>query len=182
MTRGKSESLIAPQSSILLLLEGLLFTQNFMGCLTYYCNAFKEPLEFDVQLYNIALYILLGALLLFIVLAIIGLYLFVKGSTDNKTNELALYRSLGYKSTHIFYILFSEYMVFRFISVILGSFITVVVEHFFVNPYLYSLVGNSIMEIKTSVNIFDVVAILLFFIAVLFLYAERLSDVQSILI
>ena len=33
MTRGKSESLIAPQSSILLLLEGLLFTQNFMGCL-----------------------------------------------------------------------------------------------------------------------------------------------------
>ena len=32
MTRGKSESLIAPQSSILLLLEGLLFTQNFMGC------------------------------------------------------------------------------------------------------------------------------------------------------
>ncbi|MGO5081586.1 hypothetical protein ACTQ3L_06200, partial [Oscillospiraceae bacterium LCP25S3_E4] len=32
LTRGKSESLIAPQSSILLLLEGLLFTQNFMGC------------------------------------------------------------------------------------------------------------------------------------------------------
>ena len=35
MTRDKSESLIAPQSSILLLLEGLLFTQNFMGCLTF---------------------------------------------------------------------------------------------------------------------------------------------------
>ena len=33
MTRGKSESLIAPQSAVLLLLEGLLFTQNFMGCL-----------------------------------------------------------------------------------------------------------------------------------------------------
>ena len=32
MTRGKSESLIAPQSAIPLLLEGLLFTQNFMGC------------------------------------------------------------------------------------------------------------------------------------------------------
>ena len=32
MTRGKSESLMAPQSTILLLLEGLLFTQNFMGC------------------------------------------------------------------------------------------------------------------------------------------------------
>ncbi|MDD6434232.1 MAG: ABC transporter permease [Ruminococcus bromii] len=140
---------------------------------TYYCNAFQEPLNFDVQLYNIALYILLGALLLFIVLAIIGLYLFVKESTDNKTNELALYRSLGYKSTHIFYILFSEYMVFGFISVVLGSFITVAVEHFFVNPYLYSLVGNSIMEIKTSVNIFDVVAILLFFIAVLFVVCRK---------
>ena len=33
LTRGKSESLIAPQSTILLLLERLLFTQNFMGCL-----------------------------------------------------------------------------------------------------------------------------------------------------
>ena len=32
MTRGKSESLITPQSAVLLLLEGLLFTQNFMGC------------------------------------------------------------------------------------------------------------------------------------------------------
>ena len=31
MTRGKSESLITPQSAVLLLLEGLLFTQNFMG-------------------------------------------------------------------------------------------------------------------------------------------------------
>ena len=33
LTRGKSESLITPQSAVLLLLEGLLFTQNFMGCL-----------------------------------------------------------------------------------------------------------------------------------------------------
>ena len=32
MTRGKSESLITPQSAVLLLLEGVLFTQNFMGC------------------------------------------------------------------------------------------------------------------------------------------------------
>ncbi|MGO5081160.1 hypothetical protein ACTQ3L_04010, partial [Oscillospiraceae bacterium LCP25S3_E4] len=38
LTRGKSESLIAPQSSILLLLEGLLFTQNFMGCRTKWYN------------------------------------------------------------------------------------------------------------------------------------------------
>ena len=31
MTRGKSESLITQQSAVLLLLEGLLFTQNFIG-------------------------------------------------------------------------------------------------------------------------------------------------------
>lgn len=31
MTRGNSESLITPQSAVLLLLERLLFTQNFMG-------------------------------------------------------------------------------------------------------------------------------------------------------
>lgn len=140
---------------------------------TNYCNVYQEPLNFDVRLYNIALYILLGALLLFIVLAIIGLYLFVKGSSDNRTNELALYRSLGYKSTHIFYILFSEYMIFGFISIILGSFITMAVEHFVVNSYLYSLVGNSIMEIKTSVNIFEVGIILFFFIAVLFVVCRK---------
>ena len=40
MTRGKSGSLIAPQSSVLLLLEGLLFTQNFMGCQE---NGFSNP-------------------------------------------------------------------------------------------------------------------------------------------
>ena len=44
MTRGKSESLIAPQSSILLLLEGLLFTQNFMGC-RYRCSCGKRFAE-----------------------------------------------------------------------------------------------------------------------------------------
>ena len=33
LTRGKSESLITPPSAVLLLLEGLLFTRNFMWCL-----------------------------------------------------------------------------------------------------------------------------------------------------
>ncbi len=45
MTRGKSESLITPQSAVLLLLEGLLFTQNFMGCpISYDNSASSAPL------------------------------------------------------------------------------------------------------------------------------------------
>ena len=39
MTRGKSESLITPQSAVLLLLEGLLFTQNFMGVPEYHSKS-----------------------------------------------------------------------------------------------------------------------------------------------
>ena len=42
LTRGKSESLITPQSAVLLLLEGLLFTQNFMGC--QICNKYISTL------------------------------------------------------------------------------------------------------------------------------------------
>ena len=42
LTRGKSESLITQQSAVLLLLEGLLFTQNFMGCL---CKLHFYPLS-----------------------------------------------------------------------------------------------------------------------------------------
>ena len=44
LTRGKSESLITPQSAVLLLLEGLLFTQNFMGCLRLSARIFQYGL------------------------------------------------------------------------------------------------------------------------------------------
>lgn len=49
LTRGKSESLIAPQSAVLLLLEGLLFTQNFMGC----PKIRKETITMDTLIFTI---------------------------------------------------------------------------------------------------------------------------------
>lgn len=121
----------------------------------------------DADSYNIALVILLAALVFFVALVIAGLYMFLKNNISSRTNELALYRSLGYKSKHLFSIIFYEHLFFGVLSLALGVAVAVLLNHLVVNPYLFSLVGNTIMEMTVSVAVWQVACIAVFFLVIL---------------
>ena len=136
-------------------------------------NAYIQPSMIDVEIYHISLIILLISLAFFILLVILGFYIFLKSNINNRTSELALYRALGYKNRHIFSILLSEYLLFGSISIVLGILLTVIVNKVFVNPYLYSLFGNTLMEMKISLSIVQEIAIVIFFISILLLVCKK---------
>ena len=78
-------------------------------------------LNFDSQSYNIALIIIIGSIVFFALFVIAGQYMFVKSNISRRTEELALYRSLGYKSNQLFYIIFAEYFLIGIISIAVGT-------------------------------------------------------------
>ncbi len=136
-------------------------------------NAYIQPSMVDGDVYNIALFILWISLVFFVLLVVIGFYVFLKSNINNRIAELALYRALGYKNKHIFYILISEYLLFGLVSIILGILLTLVVGKAFVNPYLYGLFGNTLMEMKISINIVQEIAIIIFSISILLLVCRK---------
>lgn len=125
------------------------------------CSVYENMALVDADTYNVALYILFATLAVFLILVFLGFYLFLKNNIINRTNELALYRSLGYKSKHIFYILFTEHLLLGLFSFLSGVIITVLLNYFAINPYLYSLVGNTIMEMTSVITAESVLCVLL---------------------
>ena len=105
----------------------------------------------------------------FIVMVVFGFFMFAKNNVNSRTNELALYRSLGYKSKQIFYIIFSEYLFLGLISIAVGIITTMLLNSIFVNPYLFTLVGNTIMEMTVSITLTQIVFIIMLFILILLL-------------
>ncbi len=136
-------------------------------------NAYIQPSMIDGEVYHIALIILFISLVFFVLLVILGFYIFLKSNINNRTSELALYKSLGYKNKHIFSILLSEYLLFGSISIIFGILLTIIVNKAFVNPYLYSLFGNTLMEMEISLGIVQEIAIVVFFVSVLLLVCQK---------
>lgn len=136
-------------------------------------TAYRQPRLIDSETYNTALYILLAMLAFFIVMVVLGFFMFVKNNVNGRTDELALYRSLGYKSKHIFYILFSEHLLFGILSLALSVLITVLLDILVVNPYLETLVGNTIMSMTVAVNPIEVFVIFLFFVSILFIVCRN---------
>lgn len=112
---------ISSDKSYKILIDDAKNTDNALSKVSDYCVAYKESLSFDADSFNVALYILIASLISFFALVVIGFFLFLKNNVDSRTEELALYRSLGYKSRHIFYILFSEHLLFGSLSIILGT-------------------------------------------------------------
>lgn len=76
-------------------------TETALQELSDICNVYKRTDVINVQTYNTAMYISLATAVLFIAFVIVG-FLFFKNNISNRTNELALYRALGYKTKHIF--------------------------------------------------------------------------------
>lgn len=129
--------------------------------------AYESSVNIDSDAYNIAMIIMLVALIFFLLLVISGFFLTLKSNISARTNEFALYRAVGYKSKHIYYIIFAEHLIFIVLTLILGVCFTVLLNYAVVNPYLYQLVGNTIMEMTVGISPFYILLIAFFYIAAL---------------
>ncbi len=115
-------------------------------------NSYRPKLPFDVESFNTAFVILLGSTAFFVVLTVFGFYMFLKGNVNARTNELALYRAMGFNSKNLFKIIAGEHLVLTWLSIILGAGVFYSLAYFVVNPYLYSFLGSTYMEMTINSN------------------------------
>ncbi len=126
-----------------------------------------QSLPIDTDSYNTAFIVLILLFILLIILVISGLFMILQSNIRKQTNELALYRSLGYKSLDLFKILFLEYLVFGVLSIALGIVIAWILNLFIVTPYIVKLVGGTIMEMTPNITFASIVCFVAFFIIIL---------------
>lgn len=160
---------ISSDKSYIILIDNAENTEKALDDVLFIRTAYRQPSMIDADTYNTALYILLAMLAFFIVMVVFGFFMFAKNNVNSRTNELALYRSLGYKSKQIFYIIFFEYLFLGLISIAVGIITTMLLNSIFVNPYLFTLVGNTIMEMTVSITLTQIVFIIMLFILILLL-------------
>ncbi len=115
-------------------------------------NSYRPKLPFDVESFNTAFVILLGSTAFFVVLTVFGFYMFLKGNVNARTNELALYRAMGFNSKNLFKIIAGEHLVLTLLSIILGAGAFYCLTYFVVNPYLMSFLGGTYMEMAVDSN------------------------------
>ena len=96
----------------------------------------------------------------------------MKNNISNRTNELALYRALGYKTKHIFYIIFTEHIILALISIFIGIIFAFLLGNLIINPYIYSLLGNTIMEMTVKITIGEISTVILMIILLLFIVCK----------
>lgn len=125
--------------------------------LVYYGNSFN----IDLSNYNTALVALLIVLALFIVMVIIGTSVFVSNCIGNRINELALYRSLGFKAGHIFTIIFAEYFMLLLVGIVLSVAASFAVGELIINPYLGKTFGEGLMAMQVEFSIFYILIVFL---------------------
>lgn len=160
---------ISSDKSYIILIDNAENTEKALDDVLFIRTAYRQPSMIDADTYNTALFILLAMLAFFIVMVVFGFFMFAKNNVNSRTNELALYRSLGYKSKQIFYIIFSEYLFLGLISIAVGIITTMFLNSIFVNPHLFTLVGNTIMEMTVSITLTQIVFIIMLFILILLL-------------
>lgn len=136
-------------------------------------TAFHFPMNVDVNSYNITLYILISGASVLTSLVIFGFYIFLKSNIDRKTTELALYRSLGYTSANIFYIVFVEHFIIGGLSLIIGLISAEVINSFLVNPYIHNLLANTFMDMSVHTGIYQVVSFAFVFVIVLLFTSKK---------
>ena len=115
-------------------------------------NSYRPKLPFDVESFNTAFVILFGSTVFFVVLTVFGFYMFLKGNVNARTNEFALYRAIGFNSKNLFRVIAGEHLVLTLLSIILGAGAFYCLAYFVVNPYLYSFLGSTYMEMTVNSN------------------------------
>ena len=149
-------------------------TDKVFNEVSSFCTAEKEQtLKLDAESYNIAIVLLFSVLGIFTAMIISAMFMFLKNNVNNRTNELALYRALGYKSKQIFYIIFTEHLLLGIISITIGIILTAIFNTLIINPYLFTLVGNTIMDFTVTITALQVLFIFIFFIAILSVVCQR---------
>lgn len=160
---------ISSDKSYIILIDNAENTEKALDDVLNIRTAYRQPSLIDAETYNTALYILLAMLAFFIIMVVLGFFMFVKNNVNGRTDELALYRSLGYKSKQIFYIIFTEHLLLGILSIAIGIITTILLNSIFVNPYLLTLVGNTIMKMTVSITLTQIVFIITLFILILLL-------------
>lgn len=115
-------------------------------------NSYRPKLNIDAESFNTAFVILLGSTVFFVFLTVFGFYMFLKGNVNARTNELALYRAIGFNSKNLFRIIAGEHLVLTLLSIILGAGVFYGLAYLVVNPYLYSFLGSTYMEMYINTN------------------------------
>lgn len=115
-------------------------------------NSYRPKLNIDAESFNTAFVILLGSTVFFVFLTVFGFYMFLKGNVNARTNELALYRAMGFNSKNLFRIIAGEHLVLTLLSIILGAGVFYGLAYLVVNPYLYSFLGSTYMEMYINTN------------------------------
>lgn len=115
-------------------------------------NSYRPKLNIDAESFNTAFVILLGSTVFFVFLTVFGFYMFLKGNVNARTNELALYRAMGFNSKNLFRIIAGEHLVLTLLSIILGAGVFYGLAYLVVNPYLCSFLGSTYMEMYINTN------------------------------
>ena len=93
----------------LALAKGTNKQQLIDECEKYGGVAYENSFRIDLSTFNLSLIIMVIVLAVFLVMTVMGTSIFISGCIKNRTNELALYRALGYKTGHIFVIIFFSF-------------------------------------------------------------------------
>lgn len=115
-------------------------------------NSYCPKLPFDVESFNTAFVILLGSTVFFVILTVFGFYMFLKGNVNVRTNELALYRAIGFNSKNLFKIIAGEHLLLTGVSLALGAGVFYTLAYTVVNPYLAGFLGGTYMEMTVDSN------------------------------
>lgn len=166
--RSGEKSMDSEDTAYIVVVDNANNTEDVKLAMNSINIAYESTVSIDSDTYNMAMIIIFAALIFFLLLVVGGFLLTLKSNISIRTNEFALYRSVGYKSNHIFYIVFLEHFILVALSLVLGFCITVLLNHFVVNPYLYNLLGNTIMEITVKVSPVSILFIVSFYIGVLY--------------
>lgn len=127
-------------------------TEDVYNQTTKITNSFRPRLNIDAETFNIAFILILASTVFFVLLTVFGFYMFLKGNVNARTNELALYRAMGFNSKNLFKIIAGEHMVLTLLSIILGAGVFYCITYFVVNPYLMSFLGSTYMEMTIDSN------------------------------
>ena len=114
---------------------------------------YTPKLGVDTDSYNVAFIMMIIATSVFVVLTVFGFYMFLRSNIKSHTKELALYRTIGYKTKDLINILLSKYLLLVLGAVTIGIITSFVVASFIVNPYLDSSFGDTFMEMTLNLNL-----------------------------
>ena len=167
IANAKGSTSITSDKAYKILIDDAKNLESVQSKVSSYCEPYTMDLNFDSQSYNIALIIIIGSIVFFALFVIAGQYMFVKSNISRRSEELALYRSLGYKSNQLFYIIFAEYFLIGIISIAVGTILTILLDILLINPYLMNLVGNTMMEMTVNVSAVYILLFLVIYLIVL---------------